>query len=107
MRPTIVTREEFDARLAQSTERMREQNSALEKRVAVLEEAVAECSAILKRLEAEQNSKMGESLIAERSPRQFGAGRHLLSGAGIDVNELLTVPIEDMFADYMPDQKKD
>ncbi|MGI4791923.1 MAG: hypothetical protein ACRYFS_24125 [Janthinobacterium lividum] len=32
--------------------------------------------------------------------RQFGAGRHLL--AGVDVDELMAVPIEDMFADYMP-----
>ena len=38
-----------------------------------------------------------------RQPRQFGAGRHLLSGAGIDVDELMATPIEDMFADYMPE----
>ena len=38
-------------------------------------------------------------------PRQFGAGRHLLSGAGIDVNELMAVSIDDMFADYMPEEK--
>ncbi len=36
-----------------------------------------------------------------RPPRQFGAGRHLL--AGVDVNELLPTPIDDMFADYMPE----
>lgn len=36
------------------------------------------------------------------NPSQFGAGRHLLSGAGIDVNELLAVPIDDVFSEYMP-----
>ncbi len=40
-----------------------------------------------------------------RPPRQFGAGRHLLSGAGIDVDELMATPIEDMFAEYMPEEK--
>ncbi len=34
-------------------------------------------------------------------PRQFGAGRHLLEG--VDINDLLATPIEDMFADYMPE----
>ena len=42
-------------------------------------------------------------LAAARPPRQFGAGRHLLSGAGIDVDELMARPIDDMFADYMPE----
>lgn len=40
-----------------------------------------------------------------RPPRQFGAGRHLLSGAGIDVNELMAVSIDDMFSEYMPEEK--
>jgi len=39
-----------------------------------------------------------------RQPREFGAGRHLLSGAGIDVDELMATPIDDMFADYMLDE---
>jgi hypothetical protein len=42
------------------------------------------------------------SELVATAPRQFGAGRHLLSGAGIDVNKLLAVPIDDMFAGYMP-----
>jgi len=42
-----------------------------------------------------------EAPAEARPPRQFGAGRHLL--AGIDVNELLATPIDDMFADYMPE----
>ena len=33
-------------------------------------------------------------------PRQFGCGRHLLSGAGISVNDLLATPIDDVFSDY-------
>ncbi len=33
---------------------------------------------------------------------QFGAGRDLL--AGIDVDELLAVSIDDVFADYMPEE---
>ncbi len=38
-----------------------------------------------------------------RQPREFGCARHLLSGAGIDVDALMATPIDDMFADYMPD----
>jgi len=36
-----------------------------------------------------------------RKPREFGAGRHLL--AGVDIEALLATPIDDMFADYMPE----
>ena len=43
--------------------------------------------------------------LTTMAPSQFGAGRHLLSGAGIDVNELLAVSIDDVFADYMPEDK--
>ena len=35
-------------------------------------------------------------------PSQFGCGRELL--AGIDIDELLAVSIDDMFADYMPEE---
>lgn len=38
------------------------------------------------------------------TPREFGAGRHLLSGAGIDVDELMAIPIDDVFAEYMPEE---
>lgn len=34
-------------------------------------------------------------------PREFGAGRHLLEG--VDIEALLATSIDDMFADYMPD----
>ena len=36
-----------------------------------------------------------------RQPREFGAGRHLL--ADVDVDALMATPIDDMFADYMPE----
>ena len=36
-----------------------------------------------------------------RKPREFGAGRHLL--AGVDIDALMAVSIDDMFADYMPE----
>lgn len=38
-----------------------------------------------------------------RKPREFGCARHLLSGAGIDVDALMAVSIDDIFADYMPE----
>ena len=41
---------------------------------------------------------------ARTTPSQFGAGRHLLSGAGIDVNALMAVSIDDIFSDYMPEE---
>jgi len=55
----------------------------------------------LKRLlpQIERISFTDEDLAGVRLPRQFGCGRDLL--AGIDVDELLAVPIDDVFADYM------
>jgi hypothetical protein len=44
-----------------------------------------------------------EPLTKVRQPREFGCARHLLSGAGIDVDALMATPIDDMFADYMQD----
>lgn len=52
----------------------------------------------------ERISVTDEDLSAVRLPRQFGAGRHLLSGAGIDVDDLMGTPIDDMFAEYMPEE---
>lgn len=40
---------------------------------------------------------------AEEPLRQAGCGRHLLSGAGISVNDPFTTPIDDAFSDHMPD----
>jgi len=42
-------------------------------------------------------------LTSARPPRQFGAGRHLL--ADVDIDALLATPIDDMFADYMPEDR--
>ena len=44
-----------------------------------------------------------EPTVKARRPREFGCARHLLSGAGIDVDALMAVSIDDMFADYMPE----
>ena len=38
-----------------------------------------------------------------RQPREFGAGRHLL--ADVDIDALLAINIDDMFADYMPEDR--
>ncbi len=37
--------------------------------------------------------------LTATNPSQFGCGRHLLSGAGIDVNELLAVSIDGVFSE--------
>jgi len=46
-----------------------------------------------------------DKLAKPRQPREFGCGRHLLVGAGIDVDALMAVTIDDMFADYIPEEK--
>jgi hypothetical protein len=51
--PTI-TREEFDARLAQSTEQMRQKRLTLEAQAVELEALIGRYSAVLERLEAGQ-----------------------------------------------------
>lgn len=48
-----ITREEFDRRLEQSTERMRQQRLALEARAAELEDLIGRYASVLERLEAE------------------------------------------------------
>ena len=106
MASTTLTHEEFDARLAQSTEQMRQKRLALEVQVAKLEELVVRYSAVLERQEAGLSTEADKSLVA-RLPSQFGAGRHLLSGAGIDVDALMAVSIDDMFADYVPDDAEE
>ena len=40
--------------------------------------------------------------LTTTAPSQFGCGRHLF--AGIDVDELLAVPIDDVFSEYMPEE---
>ena len=48
-----ITREEFDARLAQSTKRVREKRLTLEAQAAELEELIGRYSAVLERLETD------------------------------------------------------
>ncbi|HZP83281.1 MAG TPA: hypothetical protein VFB21_16685 [Chthonomonadaceae bacterium] len=48
-----ITREEFDRRLEQSTERMRQQRLALETRAAELEDLIGRYASVLERIEAE------------------------------------------------------
>jgi hypothetical protein len=48
-----ITREEFDQRLAQSTEKMRQRRLALEVRAAELEDLIGQYASVLERLEAE------------------------------------------------------
>ncbi len=45
-----------------------------------------------------------EPPVIARKPREFGAGRHLLEG--VDIEALLATPIDDMFADYMPEDHR-
>ena len=47
-----ISREEFDIRLAQSTEQMRQKRSALEAQAAELEDLIERYSSVLERLEA-------------------------------------------------------
>lgn len=48
-----ITREEFDNRLAQSTDRMRQKRLTLEAQAAELEDLIGRYSSVLERLEAE------------------------------------------------------
>jgi hypothetical protein len=48
-----ITRDEFDKRLAQSTEEMRQRRLALEARATTLEDLIGQYASILERLEAE------------------------------------------------------
>lgn len=52
-----ITREEFDVRLAQSTERMRQERLTLEAQAAELEDLIGRYSSILERLEAAQETE--------------------------------------------------
>ncbi len=52
-----ITREEFDRRLEQSTERIRQERIALEARAAELEELIGRYASVLERIEAENEPK--------------------------------------------------
>ena len=57
-----ITREEFDTRLAQSTEQMRRKRLTLEAQAAELEELIGRYSSVLERLEAEAGQVKDTSL---------------------------------------------
>ncbi len=61
MASTTMTHEEFDARLAQSTEQMRLKRLALEAQAAELEELIGKYSAVLERLEARREGAEQEA----------------------------------------------
>ena len=47
------------------------------------------------------NAETYKELTMVRAPRQSGCGRHLLSGKGIKINDLLATPLEDVFSEYI------
>ena len=63
--PTI-TREEFDARLAQSTEQMRQKRLTLEAQAVELEGLISRYSAVLERLEAGREDAEQNTLSERR-----------------------------------------
>jgi BMFP domain-containing protein YqiC len=67
MASKTITREEFDARLAQSTEQVRQKRLTLEAQAAELEDLIGRYSSVLERLEAdaghEANTSSGCSRI--------------------------------------------
>ena len=60
---STISREEFDAKLAQSTEQIRQKRLALEAQTAELEELIGRYSSVLERLEAEQAGKQDTDTV--------------------------------------------
>ena len=62
MAPKTITREEFDARLAQSTEQVRQKRLTLEAQVTELEDLIGRYASVLERLEADagQDTSSGQ-----------------------------------------------
>ena len=61
MASQTITREEFDARLAQSTEQVRQKRLTLEAQAAELEDLIGRYSALLERLEVDIGRDTGTS----------------------------------------------
>ena len=61
---STITREEFDKRLVQSTEQIRQKRLALEEQAAELEELIGRYSSVLERLEAEQAGKQDADTVS-------------------------------------------
>lgn len=57
-----ITREEFDRRLEQSTERIRQERLALEARAAELEDLIGRYASVLERIEASSEQEPDTSL---------------------------------------------
>lgn len=66
MASTTMTQEEFDARLAQSTEQMRQKRLSLEVQAAELEELIRKYSAVLERLESRREETEEEPDLVRR-----------------------------------------
>lgn len=58
-----ITREEFDARLAQSTEQIRQKRLTLQAQAAELEELIGRYSSVLERLEADAGQERDMSSV--------------------------------------------
>ncbi len=61
MASKTITREEFDARLTQSTEQVRRKRLTLEAQAAELEELIGRYSSVLERLEADAGQEKDTS----------------------------------------------
>ena len=61
MASKTITREEFDARLAESTEQVRRKRLTLEAQAAELENLIGQYSSVLERLEADAGQDMDTS----------------------------------------------
>ncbi len=99
-----------DALLAEQAQRelTEEEQAALADFIDAVEIANAErwqAVAAIARLRGLSVADIIHDIPSEVRPgRQFGCGRHLL--AGVDVDALMAVSIDDMFAEYMPEDKE-
>ena len=71
MTPPTTTREEFNARLAQSIERMRHKRLTLEAQAAELEDLFAQYSAVLERLELGEEQRQGAPAVRRDNLRNL------------------------------------
>ena len=66
-----ITREEFDRRLEQSTERMLQKRLALESRAAELEDLIGRYASVLERLEAQSEPETDTFLVRREELRNL------------------------------------
>ncbi len=67
MASKTITREEFDTRLAQSTEQMHQKRLTLEAKAAELEDLIGRYSSVLERLEAVEEGRGKQRLYEKHS----------------------------------------